>query len=118
MDNNIITCDGLINLIHEECGISKKVKITPETLIEKGLGITGDDGVDLLRAIEKRFNICFPTDEKGFNELFGLAPDEYLFHSEGFNLRSFIMGLFGLDDEKVHPLSVGELYQAILKRTL
>ena len=36
--------------------------IVPETELERGLGITGDDGSELLEATEKQFKVAFQRD--------------------------------------------------------
>ena len=45
------------DFIRSQCGVSAKKTITHESKFEDELGITGDDGVDLLKATEKRFNV-------------------------------------------------------------
>jgi hypothetical protein len=50
---------------------------------EGDLGLTGDDGTDLLTATEKRFDVTFDDSETGIPETFDLRPNEYLFNSEG-----------------------------------
>jgi acyl carrier protein len=45
------------DFIRSQCGVSAKKNITPASKFEDDLGITGDDGVDLLKATEKRFDV-------------------------------------------------------------
>ncbi|MGA9672934.1 MAG: DUF1493 family protein [Terracidiphilus sp.] len=105
------------DFIRESCQISQKRRIAPETQFERDLGVTGDDGVELLEATEKRFNIRLATEEDGLRKTFNLGPNEYLFNSEGFGLfpfRSF--SIFGRNPTPtVRAFTVGELHDAVLK---
>lgn len=110
-----ITFEHFIDFIRQYAGISSKRLITPTTQFEKDLGITGDDGVELLEAVEKHFGITFPTDENESRALFNLKADEYLFESEGFGLINFIRLV---RPYTVRNFTVGELYEAVCKRLL
>ena len=46
-------------------GCSVRKKILPETQFERDLGLTGDDGDDLLEATEKRFQVRLGNEEQG-----------------------------------------------------
>lgn len=84
-----ITFEHLSDFIRQYAGISSKKLICRSTQFEKDLGITGDDGVDLLNAVEKHFGLTFPTDENKSRALFNLKANEYLFESEGLGLINF-----------------------------
>jgi hypothetical protein len=43
--------------------------ITKHTLLDADLGITGDDGVELLEEAEKKFGVLFVTEERSFQEI-------------------------------------------------
>jgi hypothetical protein len=90
----------------------------PETLFEDDLGITGDDGCELLEETERRFAVRLSSPEHGYRETFNLAPHEFLFNSEGFG-PSFhdIMTLFrpSLIPSSVKRFTVGELFNAVRK---
>lgn len=95
-----------------------KIKITAETLFEDDLGITGDDGVELLEATEKHFGVELCSEEDGYRKTFNLAPNEYLFHPEGFCFNPFnlIRKLLGLNEtEIIRKLTVGELYDVVCR---
>jgi acyl carrier protein len=77
------TFDEFAHFIREFSGDSADQVITPDTQFERDLGVTGDDGDDLLIATEKRFHIQLVTEERSLRETFNMAPNEYLFHSEG-----------------------------------
>lgn len=64
--------------------------ITEYTLLEKDLGICGDDGVELLLEAERIFNLDFDYG-KGFEYNFGLSENEYLFTGEGANLIGMLL---------------------------
>jgi len=93
------------DFVRSQCGVSRRKNITSESTFEKDLGITGDDGVDLLRATEKRFDVRLSDAEHGYRTTFDLGPNEFLFHSEGWfpwpgSVREF---------------KVGDLFDAVLK---
>ncbi len=107
-----VTLESLFSIIREHAGFSEKDVITEASLLEKDLGITGDDGCELLEAIEKKFTISFTGSDGSLREAFGLTEGQYLFHSEGMELSMWIASLFGRDSENVKAITVGELYLA------
>lgn len=111
-----LTFHNLVSLIRELQGISNKTEINESTLLENDLGITGDDGSELLEAIETRFNLSFESDSgPSLREIFNLEKDQYLFHSEGVDFLGLIASFFGKKTQNVKPLSVGELFTGALK---
>ncbi len=115
---NEVSIDDLITLICAHQGVSSKTKITIETRLEEDLGITGDDGCELLEEIQRRFSVSFAGADGSLRAAFQLEKDEYLFHSEGTGLFRLFAKLLGHDIEKVRPLTVGQLHQAILAARL
>lgn len=112
-----IALEEVIEFVRHWHGISTTKAITADTFLEKDLGITGDDGVELLEALEKRFGISFSDGKAGLRPAFGLAANEFLFHSEGFGLLAGLFRkLFGLQLENVRPLTVGRLHCVIQER--
>ncbi|SRR5579871_3069224 len=93
--------------------VPARIKIAPETLFEDDLGISGDDGCDLLEATEQRFRVCLSSPEDGCRRTFDLAPSEFLFHSEG--IGGDIVGLLSAMPPFVRPFTVGELFEAVKK---
>lgn len=114
-----VTFDNLISIIREcqglsELGFSETEVITETTLLDKDLGITGDDGWELLGSIETQFGVSFTGQDGTAREFFGLAKNEQLFHHEtDFGLRMLIKTLFHRQKEHVKPLSIGQLYTAL-----
>jgi acyl carrier protein len=60
--------EEVIEFVREFSGDHKSV-ITEHTLLDADLGITGDDGVELLEDAEKRFGVSFVTEERAFQEI-------------------------------------------------
>jgi acyl carrier protein len=108
---NTPSFEQLAEFIRRECGLRKDKHIDADTQFERDLGITGDDGGELLEAVEKQYQIEFT------HESFGLEFNEYLFHSEGFDL-SPIQSLFGRPIPEVRSFTAGELYEAVLKELI
>lgn len=109
-----VTLQNLVSIIRECQAFPEKDKITEASLLEKDLGITGDDGSELLEAIEKKFDISFSGPDGSLREAFGLSEGQYLFHGEGMSLFRLIASLFGRNSENVKAITVGELYLAAL----
>jgi hypothetical protein len=63
-----LSFDQFAEFVRECNSISLKSKIAPESEFEADLGIPGDDGGDLLKATEQRFNISLCSLEHGYRE--------------------------------------------------
>jgi hypothetical protein len=110
--NNAPTLQEFIDFVRREVGISSQKQISASSLLEADLGITGDDGSELLETIQKHFAVSFFGPDGTIREAFDLEEKQYLFHSEGLGLFSVIASLFGKDVENVKPLSLGQLHEA------
>jgi len=108
-----VSFDEFAEFIREWAGLSRKKQIAPETESEDGLGITGDDGCELLEATEKRFKVTLSSEEHGYRKTFNLAPNEFLFHPEGFGLGPDPLTLLGRPAPVIVDFTVGELYSAV-----
>ena len=109
------TLQQVIDFVREFSGDAKSV-ITEETRLEADLGITGDDGVELLEEAEKRFGVSFVTEERSFKETFGLGENEYLFNAEGVDLLGARRLVGWIRNEPrcvVRDLTVGELWRVL-----
>ena len=115
--------EQLVNFIREWACIRARKPITRDTQFERDLGITGDDGCDLLKAVEEHFGTSLHSEEDGYRKTFNLGSNEYLFHSEGGFILPFydsapLITLFGSDSasfgaENVRAFTVGELHDAL-----
>jgi hypothetical protein len=104
--------------IREWAAIPARIEIRPKTLFEDDLGITGDDGCELLEATEKRFRVRLSSPEDGYRRTFDLAQHEVLFHGEGIGWDlSDIISLFrpSVVPASVRAFRVGELFEAVKK---
>ncbi len=112
-----LSFDQFAEFIREYWHVSWGKSISPETQFERDLGLTGDDGADLLEATERKFGVILSDENKELRETFNLEPNEYLFHSEGLDLFSPFQTIFGRDVPTVRRFTVGELYEAVRKAT-
>lgn len=115
MENYHAGCsfDDVAHFVHTWARLPASRRITPETEFERDLGITGDDGSDLLEAAQKHFRVILASDEGGYRATFGLGPNEYLFNAEGSGIGAALITLF--TTASVRAFTVGELHQAIVK---
>jgi len=106
------TFEQLADLIRKITGVSNKTIIDPSTQFEKDLGVTGDDGVELVEAVEKHFGIPLTNTKGQLCASIGLKPNEYLFHSEGWSVLP--LWWFGWRQKPtVRNFTVGELHSVL-----
>lgn len=110
-----LNLENLIALIREFHCIPDKTEISETTLLENDLGITGDDGCDLLEEIEKTYKLSFTGKDGSLREFFDLEENQFLFHSEGLDLFGIFSFIFGREPENVKPITVGDLLAGSLK---
>lgn len=111
-----LTFDEFAQWLPEYWRVPNRKAITPETQFERDLGLTGDDGDELLIAAEKRFEVRLGSEETGVRETFNLQPKEYLFHSEGWGPSpAEFISLFSDTPAFVRSFEVGELFEAIMR---
>jgi hypothetical protein len=95
-------------LIRQHQGFRQDKRIVPEMQFERDLGITGDDGSEIVDVVAERYGIELTA------EFFGLVPNEFLFHSEGFDLvPAFVRSLLRKPEPEVRSFTVGELFEAV-----
>lgn len=80
--------DIISPLIRKFCGIPDSTTISENTAFEDDLGITGDDGQELLQFIENELGVSFAGGDGSITDAFNLEQDEYLFHAEGLSFFS------------------------------
>ncbi len=109
-----LTFDEFAAFVRKHLSFSDRKPIRPETRFERDLGVTGDDGNDLLEATERRFGVLLCSEETGVRQTFKLGPNEYLFHSEGIGPDGMAPSLlFGPTIPIVREFTVGELFNAV-----
>ena len=111
-----LTFDEFAAFTREYWSVANRKRITQETQFERDLGLTGDDGDDLLEATEKRFDVTLCSEETEVRETFNLKTNEYLFHSEGGGLGMLpfeMTTLFSTTAPTIREFTVGELYEAV-----
>ena len=59
--------------------VPAKQPITQHTQFERDLGITGDDGGELLQAALEHFKVDLADGGNGYHKIFNLGANEYLF---------------------------------------
>ncbi len=99
--------------------MSNKFVVRSETRLESDLGVTGDDGEELLKAVAKEFGVALANPDDGYRTTFSLSPNEYLFSSEGFDLLgigSLIGRIGGTPNHIVRDLTIGQLHTAIVRK--
>jgi hypothetical protein len=107
-----LSIDQLVKIIRDNQGIGENEQLRSDSQLERDLGITGDDGEELLEAIGKRFGITFTR------QSFGLGENEYLFGPEAsfdFGLGALVRILRRRPPPKYRILTVGELYEVVRK---
>lgn len=109
------TLDDVIEFVREYARLAQSTTLSGTTRIDADLGITGDDGAELLAAAEERFAADFGDD---LTVAFGLDPDQVLFGDEGFPIPGAAwLGRLtrGTKKPKVRDLTIAELYDAVLR---
>lgn len=77
-------------------------------LIEKDLGLTGNNRKNLILAIQKEFGINFCDETRSMGNTSELKEDVFLFHQEDAKLPPS-------KKEKATSLTIGQLYDATTK---
>ncbi len=107
------------NFVRAWTGMDNEFVVSSETRLEANLGITGDDGEELLKAVAKEFGVALANPDDGYRTTFSLLANEYLFSSEGFDLLgigSLIGRIRGIPHHVVRDLTVGQLHTAIVRK--
>ena len=118
MNESSPSFDEVAAFVKEFAGIQKSQSLQPNTRLEHDLGITGDDGDELLEEAGRRFRVELATADGGYRPNFGLRPNEYLFSSEGVDLIGITILLRWLSREPkpvVVDLTVGRLHDVIAR---
>jgi hypothetical protein len=110
-----LTFDDFARFIREYWSVPIRERIATDTQFERDLGLTGDDGNDLLEATESRFGVTLCSEETGVRETFNLGPNEYLFHPIGIGADGVAPSWLFSNNAAltVRELTVGELFLAV-----
>ncbi|MDR7070956.1 hypothetical protein J2X02_003830 [Pseudoxanthomonas japonensis] len=101
--------------VRDFAGFGHGKAITAQTRLDADLGIAGLDGDDLLKQAAEHFNAKLAGSD-GYISTFNLAPNEYLFGSEGLDLLG--IGALVRPRPLVRDLTAGELHDAICRYRL
>ncbi len=104
--------------VRDFAALRRKQIITPDTRLETDLGVTGDDGDELLQKAAVHFGVQLAHPVLGYRRTFGLGENEYLFNSEGLDLLGIgdlIRRLRKQPLPIIRDLTMGELHNAILR---
>jgi acyl carrier protein len=95
--------DEIAEVISELTGVDKS-RITPASRLEHDLGVTGDDGVQLLETLAKKYRVDFDRPNHG---------GRYLFGSDSFDpISPILRRILGRSPKTVIPITVGDLHLA------
>lgn len=114
----VVTFEDVEAFVRDFAGLQRKRVITPDTRLENDLGITGDDGSELLEKAAAHFGVQLADPVHGYRPTFGLGENEYLFTSEGLDLigiGELIRKLRKQPRPIIRDLSMQELHNAILR---
>lgn len=112
--------DEVAAFVRRFAGLRDDASVTATTLLQADLGVTGDDGCDLLKDVASEFGIVLATPADGYHASFELAPDQQLFDDEGWGLPGLrtLARLLGAPlRAPARDLSVGELHEALCRAT-
>ena len=97
--------------------VSKRKAVDSETRLEADLGVTGDDGADLLEAVANRFDLDYKAFDSALVDTLGLGPNEYVFGPEGLDLigvGALVRWARRQPQPTFRDLTVRELHAALL----
>jgi hypothetical protein len=76
------------------------------------------DGDALIEDCEAAFGVTLVTEEDGYEKIFSLAENEFLFSTEGidyFGICRLVRRLRGIPEPVIRDLTVGELHAVLVK---
>ena len=80
MEYPVVSFESVAAFIRNWQRLPARVAICPTTKFESDLGITGDDGAELVEAVLQHFGVQLESEGPlSFRTLFKLAPNEYFF---------------------------------------
>jgi acyl carrier protein len=100
-----VSFEQIAEFLAEHQGIDPS-RIAPGVRLEADLGITGDDGHELLVALMSRFHVEIDRTS---------TAQASLLHSEGSDPFALVSRVLGRGKERVIPITVGDLHLAALR---
>ncbi|MBK1790595.1 hypothetical protein [Persicirhabdus sediminis] len=76
MNDTEITIFDVIEFIRKWGGFKRSQEIDGSSCLESGLGITGDDGDELLEAASSYFSVQLADKERGYRTTFDLKDND------------------------------------------
>ncbi|WP_228011644.1 hypothetical protein [Enterobacter asburiae] len=76
------------------------------------------EGDALIEDCEEAFGVTLATEEDGYEKIFSLAENEFLFSTEGmdyFGICRLVRRLRGIPEPEIRDLTVGELHAVQVK---
>jgi hypothetical protein len=100
-----VSFDQIAEFVAAFQGIDRS-RISAGARLEADLGITGDDGHELLVEFGSRFQVAVDRSS---------TPSTFLFHSEGFDPFGLVTRMMSRGRATVIPVTVGDLHLAALR---
>ncbi len=119
--HKVPTLQDIERFVRDFAGLGAGQSVTPQTRLDADLGITGDDGDDLLKAAAEHFGAKLADPIHGYRETFSLAENEYLFHAEGFDLLGvsvLVRAVSNKPKPRIRDLTLAELHDAIIRTSV
>lgn len=112
-----LTVEDVAAFVRAFTRLSARRTIGPDTRLDADLGITGDDGDDLLVGASRHFGVDLACPDRGIARTLQLESNEHLFNPEGVDPLGIarLVRLFRNEPEPIfRDLTVAELHRAIL----
>lgn len=112
------SANDVVAFVRDFASVPRSRHIALNTRLEADVGVTGDDGDELLRAAEREFRAPLTSREHGIAQMLGLGEHEFLFRPEGFDplwLFGLTRRLRRLPRPTYRDVTVGELHSATLQ---
>ncbi|NJN23412.1 MAG: DUF1493 family protein [Acaryochloridaceae cyanobacterium RL_2_7] len=114
----LISFEEVADVVGEFVRSCKSYTITPNTRLEHDLGVTGDDGIELLVHVAETFHVELSDPDSGYQKAFALKSNEVLFQSEGIDflgIGRLFQHLSHSPHYVIRDLTVGQLFEAVVR---
>lgn len=109
--------EDVVAFVREFTRVGSRQPVNSQTRLEADLGVTGDDGADLLEATAARYGLDHEALGSALVETLGLGPDEFVFGPEGLDLigiGALVRWVRREPRPSYRDLTVSELHGAVL----